>query len=297
MAPKSVTRKKIRRTGAKRPWQEGARLDLKVLKKTKNKKAENLKSARKPVENVEAAALNSVTEPSSLNSPVLEVFARLVSTFAKTYHSYSAKGEEHIPKEGAALIVFYHGLVPLDAWYFGMTYFLKYKKLIRGLGDRWLFKTPGMRELAQLVGAVEGDPETAFELLQGGQVVGVAPGGVREAISGKSNNYKLVWKNRTGFAKLALRARVPIIPAFTENIEELYRAPFVEKSFFQKLYEKTRLPLVPIIGIGPLPFPAKLTTWFGEPIYPKKNETPEELTERVALAIEDLIHEHQTENS
>jgi len=124
-------------------------------------------------------------------------------------------------------------------------------------------------------------------------LVGVAPGGVREAIAGQENAYRLVWGERKGFARLALDAQVPIVPGFTQNVESLYHAPMAGHPFFQRLYEKTRLPLVPIIGIGPLPFPVKLTTWLGAPIHPEANDTVDSLTTRTKMAIESLIHEHQ----
>jgi hypothetical protein len=107
------------------------------------------------------------------------------------------------------------------------------------------------------------------------------------------NNYKLKWGKRQGFAKLALDAGVPIIPGFTENVEGLYHAPLASHPILQNLYEKTRLPLVPIVGIGPLPFPVRLTTWLGAPLVPKPNESAAELALRTRQAIETLIEEHQ----
>ena len=47
------------------------------------------------------------------------------------------------------------------------------------------------------------------ELLQSGEIVSIAPGGVREALF--SINYSLVWKKRVGFAKAALEAEAVLI--------------------------------------------------------------------------------------
>ncbi|MGZ3722425.1 MAG: 1-acyl-sn-glycerol-3-phosphate acyltransferase, partial [Bdellovibrionales bacterium] len=147
--------------------------------------------------------------------------------------------------------------------------------------------------LTKAVGGVSADPGVAAELLREGRLVGVAPGGVREAISGKENNYRVMWGKRQGFARLALEADVPIIPGFTQNIESLYHAPLAGHPFFQALYEKTRLPLVPIIGLGPLPFPVPLTTWLGPAIHPSEGESAGKLAERTRQAIEILIENHQ----
>ena len=227
------------------------------------------------------------------NWRALPAIAKAVTGFAKIYHRYRIRGLETLPPKGPALLVFYHGLVPLDFYYFGLQVYQETGRLPRALGDRWLFKTPGMAQVARTLGAVEGAPGAALQLLRAGELVGVAPGGVREAISGPRHDYKLMWKDRKGFAKVALDAGVPVIPGFTENVESLYRAPLADRPFFRHLYEVTRLPLVPIIGIGPMPFPAKLTTWLGEPIHAMPGETPDALAGRTRGAIENLIRRHQ----
>lgn len=220
-------------------------------------------------------------------------FGKLIVEFGKIYNGFEAYGIEKIPLDKPALLVFYHGLIPVDAWYFGLHFYLQKKVLIRALGDRWLFRTPGLNWICRAVGAVPGDPKVALELLKNGNLVGVSPGGVREAIKGMSNNYKLVWGNREGFAKLAIEAKVDIIPVFTENIEETYVAPYAEKPIFQMLYEMTKLPLVPILGMGVLPFPVKLRTWVGDPITFDPSRSPKELKELTANALNELIEKHQ----
>src|SRR4051812_20402638 len=121
---------------------------------------------------------------SKYNKQTLDIIAKLITQFGKVYNDFEAIGAENIPSQGPALVVFYHGLMPLDAWYFGLQHYLNTGRLIRGLGDRWLFKTPLMKQLVEAVGAVEGDYKTALKLLKQGELVGVSPGGTREAISG-----------------------------------------------------------------------------------------------------------------
>lgn len=36
--------------------------------------------------------------------------------------------------------------------------------------------------------------------------------------------YEILWKERVGFAKIALRTRCPIVPMFTVNIREAFRS-------------------------------------------------------------------------
>ena len=52
-----------------------------------------------------------------------------------------------------------------------------------------------------------------------GEYLGIAPGGAFEGLFGDSN-YPVLWGQRAGFARVAIKADKPIIPVFTENIRE-----------------------------------------------------------------------------
>uniref|UniRef100_A0A8D0GPR7 Transmembrane protein 68 n=1 Tax=Sphenodon punctatus TaxID=8508 RepID=A0A8D0GPR7_SPHPU len=58
---------------------------------------------------------------------------------------------------------------------------------------------------------------------------------------------------------------------------------------FKWLYERTRLPIVPVYG----GFPVKLRTYIGEPIPYDPTITAEELVEKTQMAIQTLIDRHQ----
>ena len=58
---------------------------------------------------------------------------------------------------------------------------------------------------------------------------------------------------------------------------------------FQDLYERTRIPTVPLVGLGLLPFPVRVRTWVGEPIRPEPGETPERLRNRTREALQALM--------
>nr|XP_034958037.1 transmembrane protein 68-like [Zootoca vivipara] len=116
--------------------------------------------------------------------------------------------------------------------------------------------------------------------------MGISPGGGREA--NFSNDYSLMWGKRTGFAQIALEAKVPIIPIFTQNVCEAYRN--IGKTRLTRwLYEKTRFLYLPLYG----PFPVKLRTYIGEPIPYDPNITAAELAEKTKIAIENLRDKYQ----
>ncbi len=221
-------------------------------------------------------------------------FARAVDAFGRLWHDYEICGLEHLPAGRPALIVMYHGFMPFDAWFFLARMMVSHDQWIRSLTDRWLLATPGLASLVTAGGAIAGDPEGAHRLFQEGSSVIVAPGGTREAIGGRRWYYKVNWGHRVGFAKLALRENVPIVPMFSENVEEIYRAPFAGSTPFQAFYEATRWPVVPVVGFGAMPFPVKLRTWLGEPLLPREGETPESLRDRTRDAIQALIDAHQS---
>lgn len=113
-------------------------------------------------------------------------------------------------------------------------------------------------------------------------------GGVYEAQFG-NNYYELLWQNRMGFAKVAIESKAPIIPMFTENIREGFRSISIAKRIFVKLYNFSRFPVRPIFG----GFPVKFRTHLGKPILYEPGITPEQLVQKVANAIEDLIVQNQ----
>ena len=85
-----------------------------------------------------------------------------------------------------------------------------------------LWKIPGFQQLIAAGGALAGDPHAAETLLRQGELVVVYPGGVDDSLKLQRERYQLQWKQRAGFAKVALRAGVPIIPVAGLGIDEMY---------------------------------------------------------------------------
>lgn len=63
------------------------------------------------------------------------------------WHGYEVQGLENIPDDGPAMIVYYHGAIPLDFYYLDAKCLLYKKRLIYSVGDHFLFKIPGMLDL------------------------------------------------------------------------------------------------------------------------------------------------------
>src|SRR5688500_16667981 len=115
------------------------------------------------------------------NPILMPVITEVITGFGRLYNRYEVKGIDNVPRSGGALLVLYHGLVPIDFWYLGLTLFREIGRHPCALVDRWLFKAPLLKQLTEAVGGVIGEREIAVNLLKEGVLVGVSPGGVREA--------------------------------------------------------------------------------------------------------------------
>lgn len=59
-----------------------------------------------------------------------------------------------------------------------------------------------------------GTIDTCADILRKGNLLAIAPGGVREALFG-DETYPLIWGTRIGFAKVAMEAKVVRLIAFS----------------------------------------------------------------------------------
>lgn len=55
---------------------------------------------------------------------------------------YEVVGAENIPA-GGALLVYYHGALPIDFYYLTSHILLYQGRVVKPVGDRFLFKIPG----------------------------------------------------------------------------------------------------------------------------------------------------------
>ncbi|XP_034284935.1 monoacylglycerol/Diacylglycerol O-acyltransferase-like [Pantherophis guttatus] len=212
--------------------------------------------------------------------------ANLVALCGKILHGYEIIGMENIP-EGPGLIVYYHGAVVLDYVFFIATLYGKTGRIIHSVVHCFFYLVPGIKLCLDIVGCIEGKQTFCADILKRGYLLGIAPGGLREQ-NFSNENYNLEWSTHTGFAKVALKNKVPIIPMFTENIREAYRT--VGNTRLSKwLYEHFRFIVLPMYG----GFPVKLRTYIGEPIPYDPNLTASELAEKTKIAIENLRDRHQ----
>ena len=56
---------------------------------------------------------------------------------------YYIDGLENIPTEGAAVLIYYHGTIPLDFYYIMAKVLIYKNRVMQLVGDRFLFGLPG----------------------------------------------------------------------------------------------------------------------------------------------------------
>ncbi|MBO0678728.1 acyltransferase family protein [Mycolicibacterium sp. S2-37] len=218
-------------------------------------------------------------------------------------------GTENLPDRGA-LLVGNHTLIGLldapllcaELWERGIR--------VRVLGNHAHFKLPGWRDLLLSVGVIPGTPGTAEALMRRGETLLVFPGGGREVAKRRGEKYQLLWENRMGFARLAVRHGYPIVPFATVGAEDALDVVVDTDNRFlkpaQRLFEKISgspdlLPIVRGVGPTPIPRPERQYYWFGEPIDtgdvdPTDDRTIGDIRDQTRTAIErgiDFLLEEQ----
>lgn len=187
----------------------------------------------------------------------------------KAYFRYQVFGLEHVPRTGRAIIVSNHGLLPVDGWFLSYECRRHRGRWPRGLTDWRIYRFPLLRQLFMDMGTVVGSHDNGDRLLEAENLLFIMPGGSKEAWKSSKYRYRLLWKGRTGFVKLALRNRAPIIPSANVGTDDTYRVLFDGYTTAYKLFGSKRalFPISVPIGLGPLPLPVRMTQYVGEPIY------------------------------
>jgi 1-acyl-sn-glycerol-3-phosphate acyltransferase len=227
-----------------------------------------------------------------------------------------ALGLEKLPREGAVLLIGNHtvyGVLDIPMLF---TEILEHTgRAIRALGDNVHFEVPVWGDLAHKFGVVRGTRENCARLIERGEPVLVFPGGGREVMKHKGEKYKLIWKERVGFARLAIQYGTPIVPFASVGVEDMFeivadaddllRSPvgdllralgITEKEWFR--HGELIPPLARGKGFGPIPRLERQYFLFGDPIdttrFGGRHEDRDacvELRQQVKTTIEREIHE------
>lgn len=162
------------------------------------------------------------------------------------------------------------------------------------LGEHLWWKVPFVRRFVAALGVVDGTQENLDRLLAADQLVLVLPGGMREAVKPRELRYQLLWGNRYGFVRAAIRNQAPLVPLAGVGADDLF--DFVGNAFQRGARWLGRADfLVPLPSrILPIPHLSPLHFMFGEPIGPTASPDQagdEPTTRRVRREVEGALHE------
>lgn len=187
------------------------------------------------------------------------------------YFRVETHGIENVPG-GRALLAANHAgnTIPFDGGNLMLALLLEAEppRYCRGMAEFYLPRMPWWSELIHRVGAVVGTPENCARLLENEEAIMVFPEGERGFIKPYSRAYQLQ-RFGTGFVRLALQTRTPIVPVGIVGSEE--QSPgFWRSGLLGRLIGAPAVPITltfPLLGpLGYLPLPVKYRLHFGEPM-------------------------------
>ncbi|MBF5045390.1 acyltransferase family protein [Aggregicoccus sp. 17bor-14] len=207
------------------------------------------------------------------------------------YHRARLLGGEHLPREGAALLVGNHGLWGYETPAFFSLVQRASGRYPVGLAEHGFFRIPLVRTVLPWLGGVPGTRESALAQLSEGRLVVCYPGGARETFKPPHRHYMLRWERSLGFARLAAEAQVPVLPFAGYGVDDTFLYPGDGQLGVQLApEEKYRMPLV-----MPLPLPVRLSFALGAPLEPPPRGAPEAqlaaFRDRVAARVRWLLAE------
>lgn len=196
-----------------------------------------------------------------------------LSLFFERYHRVRVEGLDLVPS-GPALAVGNHngGLMSPDMFALMVAWWQRFgvDEPAFGLMHDLPFHIPVLGDMMTRFGAVPARPANAVSLLRRGAKVLVYPGGDLDAFRPWSRRHEIVFGERKGFVRVALRAQAPIVPVVSVGAHEAFRVLTDGRRVVSRLGIKrlTRVEVFPIalclpwgITFGPsfyLPVPVRM---------------------------------------
>lgn len=252
------------------------------------------------------AATEMPFDPFGLDRAYIDACRRgLMGFLHRRYFRVEARGLEHIPRLGGAVLAGMHrGFMPLDGVMTLLTVTEGTGRVPRflihpGVGLRF----PFLFNLMSKFGGVIACQENGDRVLAGGELLGIYPEGIRGAFTMYRCAHRIGPSWRSDCVGFALRHRVPIVPFVTVGSAEIF--PILGRIDWRWWKQYTGWPFIPItptFPLVPLPLPSKWHTLFLEPLHVEREHPAEaaddpavvsaigaELRRRMEAAVADLV--------
>ena len=204
-------------------------------------------------------------DPFGISRAHLARFYTMLGWLHRRYFQVTVTGIDHVPARGRAMLVGNHsGGVALDgAMVLASLFFdMEPPRLGHGMAEKFLNRVPFASLWTSRLGHLTGLPEHAISLLEAERLLMVFPEGARGTAKLYGDRNSLV-EFGTGFVRLALKARAPIIPfAFVGGGEAI---PTVVN--LVRLGRIVGVPYIPLTPwLLPVPRPTSLEVYYDAPI-------------------------------
>jgi 1-acyl-sn-glycerol-3-phosphate acyltransferase len=222
-------------------------------------------SVRERVDRLELPFDAYGVDPYGVSKRHLALGLELLTWLYRHYFRVKATGVEHVPPRGRAMLVGNHsGGIAIDGAMVIASMFLELEppRLAQGMVDKFINRLPIGSSWSMRTGQFPGVPETAVRLLEDDRLLMVFPEGARGTAKLFRERYSLV-DFGTGFMRLAMQTRTPIIPlGFVGGGEAI---PTVLNAY--RLGRALGVPYIPITPYGlALPLPVPLAVHYGAPL-------------------------------
>ncbi len=208
-------------------------------------------------------------------SPPRGVEEKLLYRLAKFWFRPRIFNADRLP-DRPCLFIGNHALFGLDGLVILPVLLEEYGRFLRPMGDKFRFTQNAVAKTLLARGATMGHPEVARALMAHDQDILVFPGGAHEAVKPSRERYRLQWKDRLGFVRLAAEFGYTIVPFGLVGPDEFYEYLLDSEEVIGLLQRlglwsgKLRKDAVPPLLRGalgtPIPRPQASYLSFGEPL-------------------------------
>lgn len=204
-------------------------------------------------------------DPYGISRNHLGLFFTMLDFFYHHYFTVGVAGTENVPARGRAMLVGNHsGGFAIDAAMVVASMFFEMNppRLAEGMAEKFINRLPFTSLWSSRTGQFTGLPEHASRLLEDERLLLVFPEGARGTAKLYVERNSLV-QFGSGFVRLALKTRTPIIPfGFVGGGEAV---PTIANAYrLGRLFGVPYIPITPYLIAAPLPVRLEIT--YGEPM-------------------------------
>lgn len=217
---------------------------------------------RARIDRLKEARRHAGYDPFGMHPDWVGMANALLDPLYRYYFRVQAHGAEHLPTRGPAILIANHsGTLPFDALMLCVDVARRSEppRLLRPVTDRFVARLPWAATIMARCGAIGGALSDVRYLLEHGELCLIFPEGLSAIGKPRTARYRLQ-PFHAGFAELALRHRVPVVPVAIIGPEEQW--PVLAQLPMVHPYG---LPYVPIVAT-PLPLPVRYHVHYGAPL-------------------------------